>query len=1056
MNQEIYRPAELTGGAQNTYSESMPDGISPDVNTQQAVSSQEASNQTSVTPEQFIEHSAGGEIRQPDDGQNTEGDHSVEDLRLTRAEVLLGGIKLTSEQRAAILTAHIVGEGEAGKSEGQAEIGNYTQRQISEKARILESAGFTKEQRRVLMESGLVGMNPPPPNFLPNYRAEIVAEVNAINPNLFQGRLAEIATRIKDLQATGQLDETKLARFGEEMMEMATQQGAVDLAQLKTLNDTVFKIVGLEDLANPTSRYEWEKFLKRYKDLKTTRNSPHEAFEFLRQEVHSLNPQTRNIPDPVIKIIAEDQNALEYLINRIVSAPMDSETGDYQLGFYGGNNLEGILNYLKNEADSGNRALAVEYQAGLELRESVRYAHELNKAIINTDMKAFQGIAALLTDRYLVTLGKVPAVDSVLRLLDSEYQTVLARDGWINGTNHAEIMGKLRDPNTGKILAAQDQSALATFRQEVATARILAARAGGIQHLPRDLRDLAQLEEWQVPWAFNVGKAMHNLWLRSAEWIAQGEYPSGDQQYLSLPQESIVRIFDYRNKMLERFEISEVRGGVEWVETAAEVYSSPESREEDGYGHTEILRVGNKSLQTFESPSETGVRGFMSTWREKQLIFAEVHHSFNALPDSGFVGAQLLRNGKPVGPVGTFADYLDTGSLSFKFNPANPDEEAVPWASLNDAQRGQYLRSLFFDQNWNLLPDINQSLGGFIYMLKPSSRDGEYSRSVKEHLRTKLWERAAQENPLGLISYLQGLQLEGDRKPQDLINHPGIHVDWRSFSRKLEILNEIRLAQIRSGNQVTLDNVIFRNRNIQGLSLTHEEFDMIRLIRNMGRDNPHEAERVAHSLANLRLAFNPFLNEAPLDVNYTITSQEVYRRFINDTGGFDKSNQAKITIMNNPGKYTELKELLEPLTDLVEGSGAVLGTRDGQRIAWPYVEATGEFFERGGNASNRFTKAIRQLDAVDSMLQALHRANSKAQKYAGHKALALDRHGLYEWSEDLRLAGLISEEQEEKFRNRFGAIWRIFLESVLRGTRAALAVGAYTTVKEGFQELPLA
>lgn len=76
---------------------------------------------------------------------------------VTDAEMLLGKI-LNDKQREAVVAAHRVGEGEIGKNGQPAGVGNYTEKQIAEKARLLKEGGFTAAQRRELMEAGIVGL----------------------------------------------------------------------------------------------------------------------------------------------------------------------------------------------------------------------------------------------------------------------------------------------------------------------------------------------------------------------------------------------------------------------------------------------------------------------------------------------------------------------------------------------------------------------------------------------------------------------------------------------------------------------------------------------------------------------------------------------------------------------------------------------------------------------------------------------------------------------------------------------------------------------------------
>ena len=74
-----------------------------------------------------------------------------------KAEEVLG-LTLSPSQKRAVEEAHLVGQGERGKNGALAGIGNYTEAQLRRKADILRRAGFSREQRRTLMEKGVVGV----------------------------------------------------------------------------------------------------------------------------------------------------------------------------------------------------------------------------------------------------------------------------------------------------------------------------------------------------------------------------------------------------------------------------------------------------------------------------------------------------------------------------------------------------------------------------------------------------------------------------------------------------------------------------------------------------------------------------------------------------------------------------------------------------------------------------------------------------------------------------------------------------------------------------------
>ena len=80
----------------------------------------------------------------------------TDEERLFESRIVLGR-DLNENQSQAVIDAHNVGKGEVGENGHPAGIGNYTQVQISRKARVLRRGGFNRYEVRVLMEQGLVG-----------------------------------------------------------------------------------------------------------------------------------------------------------------------------------------------------------------------------------------------------------------------------------------------------------------------------------------------------------------------------------------------------------------------------------------------------------------------------------------------------------------------------------------------------------------------------------------------------------------------------------------------------------------------------------------------------------------------------------------------------------------------------------------------------------------------------------------------------------------------------------------------------------------------------------
>ncbi len=118
--------------------------------------------------------------------------------RIAKAEDVLGR-NLSEEEQKALMLAHKFGEGEIGK-EGQAGIYNYTQSQIGEKARILKAAGFSQEERRMLLEAGIAGA------------AVDRAAFAAFDPAVYAGTpLAAYADQLKSVGEAGGADDDRIS-----------------------------------------------------------------------------------------------------------------------------------------------------------------------------------------------------------------------------------------------------------------------------------------------------------------------------------------------------------------------------------------------------------------------------------------------------------------------------------------------------------------------------------------------------------------------------------------------------------------------------------------------------------------------------------------------------------------------------------------------------------------------------------------------------------------------------------------------------------------------------
>lgn len=1121
------QPIELTLSTQTLYSSSrrniMPAIVQPDIRpgvpTRGEVRAapvpqrSEGYQDRPATADELIEHLAGGKL-QPPTQEFAEKANKAEVTRRFRErfhpEYDQTGNASLEDSRRAEEAGKLLGIGELSRTQREALLKAHYAEDAFGKVKALREGGFDRKQTRALIESHLAGMMPPTgPDVSPVYDDQIQAVMDVLDPASFNdAELSNFAKRIKDLYGGDFLDRGMLEKFAVDIKKHAEEVPTADIAKSKELYDAIAQIISKDDertgRVDPRQRRgTYDDELKEYRDLTERVNAGDEAAKELRRKhvrdiASSINLQVNGDYDGIFKMIIDEGSSLDYVVNRIVSAPLDSESGDWSLGFYGQINLDTITNILRTQKDNlvvpGDpveqarlRAQRnVDYQSALEIEEAIRLAHEVNKSIINADLSTFGRIAGSLSDEKLSRLSKVKGAGVVGRLLEVEHGNLIAKDSWINGDNYAEMMGKSKNQDTGLLNPEQEYSALDNFRALVKRAHDVAADDDASPELKAELKELGELDDWQVELAFNVGKAMYNLSFRGGEWISQGKVPAGDLSYVSFPQETIARILNWPQWMLQRFTVAKSRGGVTFLENAIAVHQK--FRAKDGYGEMGLSKIGGRKVENFEMPDMTGARGWWASWRGRQLMMETIPMELRLR--NSLAGKSVEREGEQIGN-GKVADMgllLDTGGIKIG---------GKEFEKLNDVEKRDYIESIFLDKDGKVRADFNRGLGAALYYaLKPSAHDvHKYPmyHKAKEGIRGKIWAKAAAENPLGVVPFLHGLEYEDGAKVsildwKDKGNRVLNPEEWQKFSRKLFQLNEIKMQKIKNHDfaltdpelkeekkaireaaelrrdqalealkGITLESVMRdveadENRRSVSIesrsSLTDPEKAMLGHIKK-------EGEKASKHLANIRFSHIPFLNDLSLEkVNYGITGAEAYRRVLNDTSGFQAANDALIKLMNNPTKFKEPEEIFEAIMPFVDNVGGILATEEGQKKGYVWVEGVLDMFERGANTPTHeiggiklktlatVERKIRQFPLVNELLQVIHKPNSKAQNTAGPDASVWDNQKLFKASEEGLHAGVMSEEEIKKFRKRFGAHWLIMLKMLFRAALGGAIVAA--------------
>jgi len=199
--------------------------------------------------------------------------------RLAKAEGLLRKLapqeheELTAKQKIGILRAHYVGSDEIGKN-GKAGVYNYTQEQISNKARILEEAGLSKDQRRVLMESGVTG-NPmdTAPYTDPvirtivdeiNMRHGLIGPAGSLGPHFIREMMQEVREIRREAAGAGNAARVDQAQTLIDYLNVqAATEGGREMPQ------GYWRALGEEDweLLSSANREDLDKFVNKWFDV---------------------------------------------------------------------------------------------------------------------------------------------------------------------------------------------------------------------------------------------------------------------------------------------------------------------------------------------------------------------------------------------------------------------------------------------------------------------------------------------------------------------------------------------------------------------------------------------------------------------------------------------------------------------------------------------------------------------------------------------------------------------------------------------------------------------
>jgi hypothetical protein len=831
------------------------------------------------------------------------------------------------------------------------------------------------------------------------------------------------------------------------------EKGSVNSDQAELLKTTLFDMLVKKDKGYDDYRSWMQKIHKlaeeaaNEKDPRRASGIEQERKDLTMKLLRQMSPYANSLESDLIREILKDEKALKYLVNRIVAQPLDSEQSEYRLSFYGGINLDQIKDILKTKAGMGGtegQKAENNYKNILFTSDSAQLFHGMNLQIITGNLEQFVNEARRITPEQLQIMQSIPGVVQTMRLFDAEILRVLNRDGIINNKNYDEIMGLNRDDETGKIEWKLDGGTVEQKLHSIKNNKIVG--------------DLNDLEDWELKWAFNVGKIMGNLSLRTAEQISLSKVPVGDSQYASIPQESAARLMNWLGWTGLRFKMAEARGGILLSKIASKLLQR--DRGFQGFGENKIKKIGWQDLENFELSGIFGVTGIWSSWRQNLILL-----------DNAPTGK--IPKEKGVSGFKTIGDYLRDVS---KFKSGNLDKDGKPELLDRDdfilrlPLKGKALNKFLQEKSAERLREtflINDELNSTIFnnslglILKHSSINGSEKdlpvlRKAKEEIRMAIWRRVAEDNPLAIFPYLRGTTFEDDTvislldgelvigKTAKEIRTLETEIwegskdkkqEKKGLVDKLTMLHEMRMQKLMKGEYISLSDLM-KSKEAQSLKLDEREEGMLKNIRKGGvitsdkieillktmrennlTENMLDQEQkeifemtkknVFRDLANVRFPNNPFMNDVVFEkANYSNAGAEFYRRRAGgDLSSFFSAGSEFSKLMMNPGG-TPPEEAFKILHAVVEAIGSPLGTDTGQDKTAQFLEAYLTFISKGASGSvekdgkikddqiSNIMRWVEKDNLISGVKKRMRNPTSLAQELAGVDAPSVDEFGM--------------------------------------------------------------
>lgn len=752
------------------------------------------------------------------------------------------------------------------------------------------------------------------------------------------GMLKNFRDVIRDGDKRGLLDAEKAFQS---LVEAATQ-GKIDRAMAQDYMDALAKRA-----LDAVRQRSWERMPEERRIAEEIRRITDrwERLEALKNTIDGLAPDLGPIDQSLLRLIAEDEEAAEMFVDRIISKPLASPDAHYELSWYASINLQAFF----TEVSAVNRDRFLKY---VDKKEATLRFHEMNRTIISEsgNIDAFLGITRTVTPNHIQTVSSEDGVEMVRQLIELAYGRLYAKTNRVTGDNfEPEIMGWVTEQ----------------FKQ--------LAKEGVVKSRFKDADGNSRsLEEWEINRAIAFGRNIHASFYRHSELISWSNVPEEFEGWLkSLPTETVVRVMGGLKWLTYRFRVGSVRGGPQLVSLLYDKIK------EENY-KTNLTKIGALDIRRDILP--TGffrAGGFDKGWRtfwdylgsDAMRITIPDPEDFPEEVRDGVKKFLDEHNGVKEANLGGFLirqEYAAQILASEKAKIAGVDlpEELRQYDS--DKQKEMVEKVLLrLLGGWRSKNTDKTNHKDYAFNKDDFEYDGSQDQinlslgvlisfgASSEFVKTILWHKVADFLPLRVAYFLSDEGVEVDSNTGKVKRKLG-QVERNGGVKG--ILEKEKFRQFRGEGKSLFDSVfegklikaqLLRiqaqkntpNRRINlekfydQVGLTDLEKELVGELQNLGRQNARE-------LAKMSFPHIAFLDDVAFQkANYITLGAEVFpRRMGGDFSAYYKTNEAFNGIASNLGQPWE-EGIMKGLSGIVDNMSTPEGYLTAQDVALPILQS---------------------------------------------------------------------------------------------------------------------